>query len=1129
MLETTMSDHVWVNENLDAYLAGGLSAEERHDIERHCADCTECAHKLADSRKVEQLMDKLFAATRPDAGLEDRAILALQKPKRRYGVLQFILAAAAVIVLGVIGFVAQAIADHRAGRQIVLIDDSRSMVDPDVFAKRSRRETDIVAGKMLVGLEKESSFDTDINYMVDRIAEVSVPGTVNHRFKFQLKPDDAIGIITGGDKQAAPPVNLPAPGGFGDKGQGGALEGFMPKGLPLTGSYYGRSSSTNSGIGDKEKRIQTIRPNGEFPKPGDYNPPGIKGSGDKAPGRDKDKDAYFDIAKSSKITEAGYDNIPFGFKGNDPKDKLKPPGDPKQGEPKPGESSKNNDAKQDKDKDELQSEPDPNPGRKIIRTGEMEFEVEGYDAAVVKIAKLIDSVKGGFIATRNSDKLANGKVKGSIVVRMPPQSLDKFLLDVRAIGELKGERIGSLDVTKQYTDTESELRAARAVETRLIEIIKTGKGEIKDLIAAERELGTWRTKIEKMEGEIRYYNNQVSLSTITIHLYEKEILAAFALVMRERVTMNIEVEEVEKAQDSVLAGVKAAKGRILKSDLNVGDAGQVSAQMVAEISPDAAPLFRELLKKLGTVARHVAERTQSAEGGTAKAQDIKSRTDDVRFELTLYNTANIKPRETFQYSLGTSDVADSYQKLKAAVEKLKGQVRHANLDEKDKLNVHATFNFNVGAGDRAAIDKLVADAGFVVTKHTVQAGINETATDRKVGYELTILNTLNLKPRETFNLKLAAQDVTASYRKLKDAVEAAKGQIRRANLDEKDRLDVIADIAFHVNAADRVAIDKVIADAGIIINRHTIQANLNEISTERTVGYDLTLRNIAAIPPRDAYHLQVASLDVAAGYRRLHEAVTQLKGRIEFGQLNEQDKFKVEALIRFNVNAADKPAIEKLIGETGVVVSRKNEQSPSKEDSTDQKLGYEVHYRSVAGATPREKANIGVSTDDVDQKANEMKEAVAAAKGRLMNSVTKREKFEHASATLIFEVPHASFETLVRQFKTMGALTDFHKEMNPQVPDNELATGQIAVVLRTPTRDVPAGAGLLGSMSEGLYLAFFLFSICLQWIIIGLAIILPWALVLWAGWRLFKWMSSAPEKPLAVKPVALVAEEPKKP
>ncbi len=109
--------------------------------------------------------------------------------------------------------------------------------------------------------------DTDIQYMAERKADVSVPGSVN--------PDEAVGIKDG-DK-STPPTNLPAPGGFGSKGQGGAMEltsgignsmavgepgGYGPRGLPLAGTFYGRSGATREyalreggGTGDSEAAV----------------------------------------------------------------------------------------------------------------------------------------------------------------------------------------------------------------------------------------------------------------------------------------------------------------------------------------------------------------------------------------------------------------------------------------------------------------------------------------------------------------------------------------------------------------------------------------------------------------------------------------------------------------------------------------------------------------------------------------------------------------------------------------------------------------------------------------------------------------------------------------------------------
>src|SRR6185369_1690273 len=119
---------------------------------------------------------------------------------------------------------------------------------------------------------------------------------------------------------------------------------------------------------------------------------------------------------------------PGGDKGKD-KDK-------EYGEKREGEAKKLDEAQKKEEKAENQSVNQPEKpapiGRKIIRTGEMEFETESFDKAVDTIDKLIDAIpnKGGFVATVNSDKLPNGKMRGSVVVRVRPEFLDKFLKDL---------------------------------------------------------------------------------------------------------------------------------------------------------------------------------------------------------------------------------------------------------------------------------------------------------------------------------------------------------------------------------------------------------------------------------------------------------------------------------------------------------------------------------------------------------------------------------------------------------------------------------------------------------------------------------------------------------------------------
>ena len=75
------------------------------------------------------------------------------------------------------------------------------------------------------------------------------------------------------------------------------------------------------------------------------------------------------------------------------------------------------------------------------------------------------------------------------------------------------------------------------------------------------------------------------------------------------------------------------------------------------------PRFKDKLKGLGIVTHQDTQRLQQAVGGTAPAGEIKSRTDDVRFNVTLYNVANIQPREAYVLQVVVTDVPAKYQNL----------------------------------------------------------------------------------------------------------------------------------------------------------------------------------------------------------------------------------------------------------------------------------------------------------------------------------------------------------------------------------------------------------------------------------------------------------------------------------
>jgi hypothetical protein len=561
---------------------------------------------------------------------------------------------------------------------------------------------------------------------------------------------------------------------------------------------------------------------------------------------------------------------------------------------------------------------DPSPRKVVIRTGEIEFEIDSFDAAVATVSRLVGAIKeGGYIATVNSEKLANGKVRGSVVVRVPPARLDALVLDLRnalgKAGELKTQRIGSQDITKQYTDLESRLRAARAMEERLLQIIKTGKGEIKDLLLAEKELGVWRTKIEEFEGELRYYANQVALSTLTITLYEKEIRAPAGMTETEKVQMGIEVEDVEKAQRETLAAVAAASGRILKAELKQFSAGQYNALVHFAVAPEAAGPVRDRLKQLGTVARLEIDRSQQAEGGTGRPQTGHVERQDVQFQVSLYNLANIAPRETVILHLACVDAEASYRQILAQVEKASGRVVTSHLDRQKNEQTKGLVQFEVKTVIADPLLSSVKDVGEVMLLQVTENPDQQSVTKAKRGFQVQLFALAMVQPREKADLQLATRDVPAGYRKLQGAVAKAKGRILSAKLNEQDRQNVTADLDFEVRRVEEEAVQSVMQSIGDIYARNVTRAADSENVVDSKSRWQVRIINVTALQPRETVTLGLEVQDVDKAAAALATYIAEVRGRSVQSNVAHERDGRVTARLTFDVPlAATAGVVEKI-------------------------------------------------------------------------------------------------------------------------------------------------------------------------------------------------------------------------
>ena len=170
----------------------------------------------------------------------------------------------------------------------------------------------------------------------------------------------------------------------------------------------------------------------------------------------------------------------------------------------------------------MQDEPPAAPvtdERKIIRNGSVSLEVSSVEESVSEIKKLVDGA-GGYVTNESVSEDQFGTKSGSILCRIPAESLDATITAFSDLGDVEYVSISADDITEQYFDLGVRLENQKQLETRLLELLKRPSNELDDLLAAERELARVRTSIDSMEGRKRLWDNQIAYSTISVNLHE---------------------------------------------------------------------------------------------------------------------------------------------------------------------------------------------------------------------------------------------------------------------------------------------------------------------------------------------------------------------------------------------------------------------------------------------------------------------------------------------------------------------------------------------------------------------------------------------------------------------------------
>jgi hypothetical protein len=161
--------------------------------------------------------------------------------------------------------------------------------------------------------------------------------------------------------------------------------------------------------------------------------------------------------------------------------------------------------------------------RSVIVTGVMYMTVEDPIVAADRASGIVQNA-GGRIDARSEtapDKSYGGSA--SLTLRIPADSLDAVVDDLRELGTVDQFSTDSYDVTIEVTDLEAQISTLRASTARIEALLLDAK-DISDIITLENELDGRQAELQSLEARQRGLGDQVSMSTIDLSLTTEPVV-----------------------------------------------------------------------------------------------------------------------------------------------------------------------------------------------------------------------------------------------------------------------------------------------------------------------------------------------------------------------------------------------------------------------------------------------------------------------------------------------------------------------------------------------------------------------------------------------------------------------------
>ncbi len=347
--------------------------------------------------------------------------------------------------------------------------------------------------------------------------------------------------------------------------------------------------------------------------------------------------------------------------------------------------------------------------------------------------------------------------------------------------------------------------------------------------------------------------------------------------------------------------------------------------------------------------------------------------------------------------------------------------------------------------------------------------------------------------------------VEEAYREIMAAVKARSGRIVSSNLNRQKPEQTTATIAFEVPADQAEATlmelrrDREIMSLTVAENRDTQNV------TAAKHGFSVQLHSLASVAPRETETLVLVSRgNVNEVFRKLLEDLRKAEVRILSSQLNEQDASNLSGNIDIEVMRARETDARGALTSAGQVFSRSVARSSDTDNTVDTKVRMQVSLVGLSQLAPAQSVRLSVETPDVEVRAGELKDIATQLGGRVLDSRLATGANGQITSRLLLDVPLAKAMDLRIKAQNAGKVRATDATQNPVLADSPLARARFEVNLTSPSSIMADDSGLGAAFHKAMATSVRGLLWSVQAIIIGALIVVPWAAVLWGGWKVLR-------------------------